>query len=641
MTKLICEMSVFFLSFVIMFLWGDVYGVTSRIYLTKKFVTKEEWDEFIKLISNYNGFLRQWKIFIIFKGNELEYFINTECLLPASVNGMKSFVLKSCNFKKGLDGITCPLVLNTSSNAVDVWNHFSLNSKGKVKYIEIRFRKLFNSKIKSKIRVCVRNRGRFKYYNLIFGIASNILSINFEGNYDLICKGAPKYLDISKNLYLFKTNKANSILEVDTFPYLQGQYYLEQLSNFFSKHSIIFGSSGCGKSKFISLMISNIKKQDVFKNKYKIVVIDPHASLEKDIGGLGRVIDFKSLEDSINLFDSSSEDIVVSVSLLLDLFKGLISNYNSKLERVLRHSLYLLISLKRFNFNDLRKLLLDMEFRNGLVREGDSKITVSTSEFFLTEFNELKTKSYMDAIAPLIAFIDEMEMIPVFNSEVIGSNLISEIRNNFLTIFSLDRTKLGDRVTKTISGLVMQQLFTIIQDYVFDEKIIFIVDEVATIENVILNRFLAEARKYNLSLILAGQYFNGISDGLKEAIFANVINYYIFRLSMRDANNIVDNFDMKIPLKDIREEKVKLITGLQDRECLVRVNANGVLLPVMKCRTLDFKSVPRVVKNKENLIVEKSNSVNFSKFKKFDMTSRSNMSDILKSSSTSRRVVKK
>ena len=70
-----------------------------------------------------------------------------------------------------------------------------------------------------------------------------------------------------------------------------------------------------------------------------------------------------------------------------------------------------------------------------------------------------------------------------------------------------------------------------------EEHIIFVVDEVAVVENPILRRFLSEARKYNVSLVLAQQYFSQISDELQKSIFANVLNYYIFRVSISDARN--------------------------------------------------------------------------------------------------------
>ena len=233
-----------------------------------------------------------------------------------------------------------------------------------------------------------------------------------------------------------------------------------------------------------------------------------------------------------------------------------------------------------------------------------------------------------------------MEMIPVFNSEQTSENLKNTIHDNFLTLFSLDRTKLGDKVTKTISGLIMQQLLTIIQKREIDEHIIFIIDEVAVVENPILSRYLSEARKYNLSLILAGQYFNQISDELKNSIFANVINYFIFRVSKLDANVLVDNFNMKIPLDDSRDKKIKLLTELQTRECIVRIDSNGVLLPAFKGITLDYTSIPRI---KRTITSNNNNTNNKDELNKsktnFSLNSNVSLKDILISNSTSKKGV--
>ena len=117
------------------------------------------------------------------------------------------------------------------------------------------------------------------------------------------------------------------------------------------------------------MLINNIKKNDGLKQNYKVVVIDPHAALENDIGGLGKVIDFKNDMDSIDLFVNNSEDIVASTELLMDLLKSLIADqYNSKLERVLRHAIYLLLTGESFNFRNLRRVILDLEYRNELIK---------------------------------------------------------------------------------------------------------------------------------------------------------------------------------------------------------------------------------------------------------------------------------
>ena len=232
-----------------------------------------------------------------------------------------------------------------------------------------------------------------------------------------------------------------------------------------------------------------------------------------------------------------------------------------------------------------------------------------------------------------------MEMVPIFNSQNKCNNLKEIIDDNFLTLFSLDRTVFGDKVTKTVSGLIMQLLFTIMQKQKINKHIIFIIDEVATIENPILSKYLAESRKYNLSLILAGQYFNQISSQLQKAIFANTINYFIFRVSKLDANVLVDNFNMKIPLDDSRERKIKLLTELNNRECIVRLEANNTLFPAFKGKTLEYKSIPEIIK--ENSIdishKQKKDEVNKSQFY---FNNNINLRDILISNST-RKVVKK
>lgn len=604
---------------------------TSEIYLTKNYVLKKEWEDLINVISNYNGLLKNWKIIIENNSNQLRYFIKSDCSLPATINGLNAFLMKNIeNNKLYYSYLSLPFFTNTENNIIDIINYLEIKNKGTLNFIEITFKKLSKNNIKKKIVIYLTKNGNTKKYRLLLSNPTNILSVDFDNNKRYFFKSAPKYLDINKILHLLSTDINSSIFKIDTFPYLQGDFYLNQNNFNFDKHSVVLGASGTGKSKFLSLLINNIYKNSDLKQRYKIVIIDPHAALEDDIGGISRVIDFKTTLDSIDLFINNPDDVISSTELLLELFKSLIADqYNSKLERVLRHSIYVLLLDNSFNFSNLRKILLELEYRNFLIKKLKNKLPISVIEFFLTDFNDLKTKAYGEAVSPIIAFIDEMEMIPVFNNQTNEDNLRKTIYDNFLTLFSLDRTKLGDKVTKTISGLVMQQLLSLIQNHSFNEHIIFIVDEVAVIENPILCRFLAEARKYNLSLILAGQYFSQITDKLKNAIFANVINYYIFRVSKMDANILVDNFNMKIPLDDTRDKKIKMLTELNNRECILRIDSNDKLLPAFKASTISYESIPRIKKANK---LEKNNVLKTDY--KFTIGNNVNLKDILLSSST-------
>ena len=284
---------------------------------------------------------------------------------------------------------------------------------------------------------------------------------------------------------------------------------------------------------------------------------------------------------------------------------------------------------------NLRKVLLDIEFRQGLINKS---VPDAIKSFFLTDFNEMKNKYYNESIAPIISFLDEMELISVFQTENSEALSLSEvIKKNFLTIFSLNRNVLGDDAVKTISGLVMQQLMTLIQKRSIDEHIIFVVDEVSVVENPILLKFLAEARKFGLSLVLAQQYFEQISEKLKDAVFANVTNYYLFRVSRNDALTLSNNISMKLTYNDSLENRVSMLVGLADRECVVRVGNRGVLLPTFKAKTVDFVPIGPKSVRKVSKPVPKS-EINVSKTtKKFTIDSRIKVTDIMAKQSSSRR----
>ena len=609
-----------------------------ELFLNKKYIEEKEWKNIINIISNYNGLFKSWKLIIINNNNQLRFLIITRCSFPSIINNIESIVLKSISKikikKTRINLILLPII---NKNIVDIINYYDIKNKGKVKYIEINFAKIFNNRITSNINIYLHNNKTKKYMSFN-KYPEKILSIDFSINKNFFYKGTPKYLEINKIVNLLNTDLNNSILNIDVFPYLQGNFYLNQNNYSFDKHSLILGSSGCGKSKFISLLIDNINRINNLKNKYKVVVIDPHASLEYDIGGIGQVVDFTTEDDSINLFMNDTEDVISSTELLLDMFKSLLSDqYNSKVERVLRHSLYLLLSINSLNFKNMKNLILDLEYRNSLINQVKDEISNTIIDFFTTDFNELKTKSYSEAISPIISFIDEMSIIPIFNSNNNIDDTSSIVEKNYLTLFSLDRTKLGDRVTKTISGLIMQQLLLLAQKKKINEHIIFIIDEVSVIENPILSRILSEARKYNLSLVIAGQYFNQISKDLQNSIFANVINYYIFRISKIDANLVADNLDIKVPLDDTRERKIKLLTEQNNRECIVRIEANNILLPAFKAKTNNFNSKPRLKKLKQikqKRIVRKTNSEI-----DFKINENISMREILKMNSSSRKVI--
>lgn len=622
-------------------MWNSKYF---EIFFTTDFVTEESWLNFLSYVSKLNGFFRSYKVYINFEKNNVRYFIKTKQEMPTTLGNLNDFLLKKINNIEIPNSFFRPkllyLVTNKEKSVVDILDRNESKKKRKLEWAEVKITPYKKDNYIFSSLGIFRKNNRLIYKKFLFNIPHIFLSIDFSKHTRFLHrKDIKRYLDIEKTIKVFESDNKNSILKIDAFPYLQDDYYLNLNSYDFDKHSIVIGGSGTGKSKLLSLLVNNIYNNLNYKLKYKIVVIDPHSSLEEDIGGLKntKVIDFKNERDSIDLFQTSRKNIVSETEILLSLFKSIMDkDYNSKLERVLRHSIFLLISIDKMNFINLRELIINSEFRNQILKKYNEILPEPIENFFLNDFNELKNKSHTEAISPIISFIDEMTILPAFSSKNKLENLEKTIQNNFLSIISLDESSVGEKMTKTISGLIMGQIFSIMQKRSIEEHIILIVDEVAIIQNPILKRFLSESRKYNLSLILSGQYFNQISEDIQKAIFANVINYYTFRVSREDAIILSRNMQMEVAVHDSFFSKLKILSELGNRECVLRISMNGRVLPAFRARTLDVISHPRIVEKEEKIeVIKKETKQNFKS--KFLINNNISLKEIMKSQSTGRR----
>ncbi len=565
-------------------------GQWYEIYLSKPNLEASSWGQFFTALKRYIGWRAHWSIRIELTRNTLHYYLESPLPLPSSL-GVGDFLLKALPKAPGKNSrlVTPKLPFRLGPKPCELPQLLYRLEKRNCDFVSIdcSFSACGEACITTNA-ITFKKAGKLHVRSLAFISPAELCSVNFSKNQHLRYKKIPTYLDSEKVQRLASSGLDQPLLLLDNFPYEEGDQGLDLLGFDFAKHSLVLGSSGAGKSRFLCLLIAQIYKKA--KQDYKIVVIDPHDALKNNLGEVldQEIIDFRSTERSVDLFRQDVENLNVSVELMLSTFRSLIGEgYNGRLERVLRHTIYLLLLDQSFDFSTLRRVLSETEYRNETLTRLKSQLPLSVSRFFLTEFQELKSGSYDLAFAPIMAFIDEMQMLSVFNSA--GTKSVAEVmEHHFLSIFSLSRLQLGDKVTQTIAGLLMQQLFLVAERRRFSEHLIIIIDEVAVIENPILVRFLSEMRKFGVSVILAGQYFAQVSSGLRTAILANASNYYIFRIARGDARTLVDNLQIKSPKLHDSEDMAKLFVGLKARECLVQISRQGELYPVFKAQTPDY-----------------------------------------------------
>jgi hypothetical protein len=577
-----------------------------EIYLLHNDLTKEHWQMLYNAILQFGGNLEKFDLTFTCKDNVVRFFVASNKDLSVLSNNLEGIVLRPATE----DDVKAPshvskerfVQLHTGGNILDLKEKYQVKRTKDLQYASFSVRGIQATKAIVTANLLFKGPGNVWYRNkkLFTSFPAHLFAINFTTNTRYLKKTIPTYLNIEKSLHMLNSENVNGLFEVDTFPYFANNYYLNLTSYEFDKHSFIIGASGSGKSKLISLFVDRLQKTSLSMN-YRVVVIDPHASLIDDFQGMpnSKVITFG--EQSTELFASAGADISAATELTATLFKSLLlDQYTARLDRMLRFTLFVLFTAQNMSLDTLKRFLTEIELRNQILGHVDGYVPKNIVKFFGSDFNEIRTQYYNEAILPIVSLVDEMQLQPGLVGEG-DVPLARTINENFLTLFSLNKVSMGEKVVKTVAGLIIQQIFLLAQSHAFNEKIILIIDEVSVVQNPALASILSEARKYNLFVFLTQQYFGQIEPELQASIFTNVSNYYVFRVSEEDARALEGNLKMELPqdmsaeqneqqkASGVREQdmRVRMLTELHPRECLVRVLANGQLNPCIKARTLD------------------------------------------------------
>lgn len=574
-----------------------------ELFVLNNNLSAENWQKLYSSLVSYLGMFGRFEITFRCQDNVVRYFISANKDLGSLSNGIEGILLRPVDVSEiePPDAVSKESFLQfvTGGNLLDLKEKTAVNRAKELEYA------MFSIRIFNVEKAYVRGVLFFKNAAGEWSRASKsatffpakLLAIDFSTNTRYLKRTIPKYLDIEKSLHMMTSQDNDALFEVDTFPYFAHNYYLSLTDYEFDKHSFIIGASGSGKSKFISLIVDRLSRTQL-KMNYRVIVIDPHASLAEDFSHIkdSEIIAFGK-NDSTDLFPGAGTDLTSATELTATLFKSVLGDqFNPRLDKLLRFSLFTLMTAQTMSLENLRRYLSDVDYRNQILAHVHGFIPSNVEKFFGTDFNEYRTKYYNESILPLVSMVDEMQLQPSLVNES-QISLERTISDNFLTVFSLNKVSMGEKVVKTIAGLLIQQIFLLAQARAFGQKVILIIDEVSVVQNPAIAQILAEARKFNLTVILTQQYFGQVEKDLRDAIFANVFNYYTFKVSEEDARGLEGNLNIELPKEIIEAEhekgmsqtdtKVKIMTELHPRECLVRVISNGQIAPAFKARTMD------------------------------------------------------
>ncbi len=567
-----------------------------ELYTNEKKLTAEFWKAFIEKITKRIDYFDHWTLELAFTPNQLLFFIESKKDFSGYANELAPFIIRWDKEYKGEQYPqmkSCYVDFSTKVNIIRLKEREQLRMNRTLKGIRWHF---YHAPVSySELEMFfVDGAGKaFRCKRRFVNTRWNFLDLDLSESIQYKPKEIPLYVQVQKTVELLSDDPAGALLSVPGFPYFQEPKYLPLNKYSHERHGLVLGQTGTGKSRYLSHFIRQLELQGITET-HTVVILDPHAALYTDFSDNAAHANVDFVRTACQLFAQFGEPTLASELTIL-LFKTLMKEqFNPKAERVLKYTLFTLFTGGMMSLETLRKFLTDVMTRKEVLM--NTKIAEGIQIFFDTEFGELQTKFYQESILPILTLLDELAFLPITNFETAAS-LGDLVDNHSLVFLSLDRTALGQKATKLIAGLLIQQIFLLAQSGKLKKKIMFLIDEVSVVQNEALAAILSEARKFGLSLTLSQQYLQQIDTFILQSVITNVSNYVIFKVSEEDANDLANNLEFSFPEELFaasmeraayeKHLKVKMMTELNPRECLVRVFSNDKFYPMIKARTID------------------------------------------------------
>jgi len=320
------------------------------------------------------------------------------------------------------------------------------------------------------------------------------------------------------------------------------------------RHMYVVGQTGSGKST----LLNNCILQDVLSGR-GLAFIDPHgdsAALIIDSIPKSRVRDVVYLNPSDIDFPLAFNPLrgipdhlkATATANLIAAFRSIWRDFwGPRMEHVLSNTIAALMDYPDnlgISLLAIPKMLTDDRFRRRVLRHVSDPVV---DAFWKEEFATYNDRFRAEIISPILNKIAAFARNPAMR------NILGQSKNTFDLSYIMDNRKilvvnlskgvLGEDMTNLLGSL----LVCAIQQEVLKRAIIpepervdfsLYIDEFQNFTTDAFDSIVSEARKYRLSLCIAHQYLDQLSDKVRKAILGNVGNLVMFTLGGGDAESL-------------------------------------------------------------------------------------------------------
>jgi len=378
------------------------------------------------------------------------------------------------------------------------------------------------------------------------------------------------------------------------------------------RHMYVIGKSGMGKSE----LLKNLAIQDIQDGR-GLCFMDPHGDLIND---LLDYIPEQRIKDVIYINPADMQfpvafNVMEKVDFdqrhlvgdgMMSVFKKIwVDQWSARMEYILNYTILALLEAEGSTLLGVNRMLAEKEYRKKVVEQvTDPEVRA----FWTTEFAKYQDKYATEATAAI------QNKIGQFVSNPLIRNLIGQVHTSFnmrqamdegkIILVDISKGRIGEDASRLLGAMIITKVQLAAMSRVNiprNERSDFtlFVDEFQNFATASFASILSEARKFNLSLVVAHQYVKQLDEAVADAVFGNIGTLIAFRIGADDAELLEQEFAPEFEANDL--------VNLGFRQMYLKLMINGVTSHAFSAMTMD--TIAKPPQSFRNEIVEYSRSM--------------------------------
>ena len=334
-----------------------------------------------------------------------------------------------------------------------------------------------------------------------------------------------------------------------------------------SRHVYVIGKTGMGKST----LLENMAVQDI-QNGEGMAFIDPHGKTAELLLNyvpqerMKDVLYFAPFDMEHPISFNVMEDVGYDkrhlvVSGLMSTFKKIWQDaWSARMEYILSNTILALLEYPGATLLGVNRMLADKEYRKKVV---DNVKDPSVKSFWVDEFAKYTDRFAAEATPAIQNKIGQFTSNPLIRNIVGQSKSSFDIRKIMdekkILIINLSKGRVGEVNANLLGSMLITKIYLAAMSRADSSpselnklpNFYLYVDEFQSFANESFADILSEARKYKLSLTIAHQYIEQMSEEVRAAVFGNVGTMISFRVGAFDAEVLEKEFAPQFTAEDM------------------------------------------------------------------------------------------